>query len=179
MVLGRLPTSNGQPAFIIDSDKIVTNCGGCLFLEAVINNEDLINYDSEKLVEASIYTERVSSGIDDETRSITLEDGSDHIHEADKSNTKFDSNEKLEVFESADVKTEMLKRTKKYRVDLLRSESLASLAPATLDRLFLRDYGIVVSIVPLSHSSILPRPTIIQTPKINKKLFFLYSKRTL
>ncbi|KAG4402738.1 hypothetical protein GLYMA_02G270100v4 [Glycine max] len=157
--LSMITSSNDGPSSEIAESSWVDKSGDCSILEAVINNEDLINYDSEKLVEASIYTERVSSGIDDETRSITLEDGSDHIHEADKSNTKFDSNEKLEVFESADVKTEMLKRTKKYRVDLLRSESLASLAPATLDRLFLRDYGIVVSIVPLSHSSILPRPT--------------------
>ncbi|KAG5109583.1 hypothetical protein JHK82_038806 [Glycine max] len=51
--------------------------------------------DGPKLVEASIYTDRVSSGIDDETRSITLEDSSDHIHEADKAHTKFDGNEKL------------------------------------------------------------------------------------
>ncbi|KAH1062301.1 hypothetical protein AAZX31_02G253500 [Glycine max] len=139
--LSMITSSNDGPSSEIAESSWVDKSGDCSILEAVINNEDLINYDSEKLVEASIYTERVSSGIDDETRSITLEDGSDHIHEADKSNTKFDSNEKLEVFESADVKTEMLKRTKKYRVDLLRSESLASLAPATLDRLFLRDYG--------------------------------------
>lgn len=43
-------------------------------------------------------------------------------------------------------------------VDILRCESLAALAPATLDRLFLRDYDIVVSMVPLPHSSVLPGP---------------------
>nr|KYP38596.1 Protein FAM91A1 [Cajanus cajan] len=59
----------------------------------------------------------------------------------------------------SDVGTEMLKRKKKYRVDILRCESLASLAPATLDRLFVRDYDVVVSIVPLPHSSVLPGPT--------------------
>ncbi|XP_020590898.1 protein FAM91A1 isoform X2 [Phalaenopsis equestris] len=48
----------------------------------------------------------------------------------------------------------MIKR--KYRVDILRCESLASLAPATLERLFLRDYDIIVSMVPLPSSSILP-----------------------
>lgn len=46
----------------------------------------------------------------------------------------------------------------KYRVDILRCESLAALAPATLDRLFLRDYDIVVSMVPLPPSSVLPGP---------------------
>ncbi|XP_042448342.1 protein FAM91A1-like isoform X1 [Zingiber officinale] len=48
------------------------------------------------------------------------------------------------------------KRKRKYRVDILRCESLASLAPATLDRLFLRDYDIIVSMVPLPASSVLP-----------------------
>ncbi|MED6172025.1 hypothetical protein PIB30_046331 [Stylosanthes scabra] len=48
---------------------------------------------------------------------------------------------------------------RKYRVEILRCESLASLAPETLDRLFLRDYDIVVSMVPLPHSSVLPGPT--------------------
>ncbi|KAI3920091.1 hypothetical protein MKW98_001347 [Papaver atlanticum] len=50
------------------------------------------------------------------------------------------------------------RRKKKYCVDILRCESLASLAPATLDRLFLRDYNIVVSMVPLPPSSVLPGP---------------------
>ncbi|XP_027939203.1 protein FAM91A1-like isoform X3 [Vigna unguiculata] len=119
-----------------------------------------------------------SSGMDDETHSATLEEGSDpHIQEADKSHTSFRENEKLPmfeadkshtnfrenekpaVFEGSDVKIEILKRRKIYRVDLLRSESLASLTPTTLDRLFLRDYGILVSLVPLPPSSILPKPT--------------------
>lgn len=51
------------------------------------------------------------------------------------------------------------KKKRKYRVDILRCESLASLAPATLDRLFLRDYDIVLSMVPLPYSSVLPGPT--------------------
>jgi len=119
-----------------------------------------------------------SSGMDDETHSATLEEGSDpHIQEVDKSHTSFRENEKLPmfeadkshtnfhenekpaVFEGSDVKIEILKRRKIYRVDLLRSESLASLTPTTLDRLFLRDYGILVSLVPLPPSSILPKPT--------------------
>lgn len=51
--------------------------------------------------------------------------------------------------------TELMTK-RKYRVDILRCESLASLAPATLERLFLRDYDIIVSMVPLPSSSILP-----------------------
>ena len=53
----------------------------------------------------------------------------------------------------------ILKRKRKYRVDVLRCESLAALAPATLERLFLRDYDIIVSMIPLPSSSILPGPT--------------------
>lgn len=51
-----------------------------------------------------------------------------------------------------------VKRKRKYRVDVLRCESLAGLAPATLNRLFRRDYDIIVSMVPLpsSPSTILP-----------------------
>ncbi|KAJ1432196.1 FAM91, C-terminal domain, partial [Sesbania bispinosa] len=110
--------------------------------EAVINNDDLINFDSEKHVETSVHSEPV----------ITSEDGS-------KLDTNFHGNEKQVVVEGSDVGTEMLKRKRKYRVDILRSESLASLSLATLNRLFLRDYDILVSIVPLPPSSILPRPT--------------------
>ncbi|PPD85053.1 hypothetical protein GOBAR_DD18006 [Gossypium barbadense] len=51
------------------------------------------------------------------------------------------------------------RKRKRYRVDILRCESLASLPKATLDRLFLRDYDIIVSMIPLPHSSVLPGPT--------------------
>ncbi|KAM7258931.1 hypothetical protein ACFE04_014672 [Oxalis oulophora] len=61
--------------------------------------------------------------------------------------------------EGSDVGKGTSKRKKKYRTDILRCESLASLPPATLDRLFHRDYDIVVSMVPLPHSSVLPGPT--------------------
>ncbi|KAL5558920.1 hypothetical protein UlMin_035131 [Ulmus minor] len=76
------------------------------------------------------------------------------------SNSQEDSpnDEKIVLAEGADVGKETSRRIKKYRVDILRCESLASLAPATLERLFLRDYDIVVSIVPLPHSSVLPGP---------------------
>lgn len=58
---------------------------------------------------------------------------------------------------TASVKNRV-KQKRKYRVDLLRCESLAGLAPATLNRLFHRDYDIIVSMVPLpsSPSTILP-----------------------
>ncbi|RRT37502.1 hypothetical protein BHM03_00022301 [Ensete ventricosum] len=53
----------------------------------------------------------------------------------------------------------VLKGKRKYRVDILRCESLAALAPATLERLLLRDYDIIVSMVPLPASSVLPGPS--------------------
>ncbi|KAK6125852.1 hypothetical protein DH2020_040400 [Rehmannia glutinosa] len=49
-----------------------------------------------------------------------------------------------------------MKKQKKYRVDILRCESLAALAPATLGRLFHRDYDIIMSMIPLPQSSVLP-----------------------
>ncbi|XP_006655225.2 protein FAM91A1-like [Oryza brachyantha] len=49
-----------------------------------------------------------------------------------------------------------LSKTKRsYRVNILRCESLASLSPSTLERLLLRDYDIMVSMIPLPYSSIL------------------------
>ncbi|KAL9316131.1 hypothetical protein ACSQ67_017132 [Phaseolus vulgaris] len=161
--LNMITSSNDGPSSVIPEISLDEKSGESGVLETVVSNEDLINSVSENFVEASVYSERdpsTSSGIDDETQSSTLEEGSDHhIEEADKSHTNFRENEKLAVLEVSDVKIEMLKRKKIYRVDLLRSESLASLAPTTLDRLFLRDYGILVSIVPLPHSSIIPKPT--------------------
>ncbi|KAL6627766.1 hypothetical protein ACP70R_031492 [Stipagrostis hirtigluma subsp. patula] len=41
----------------------------------------------------------------------------------------------------------------------IRCESLASLAPSTLERLFLRDYDIIVSMIPLPSSAVLPGPS--------------------
>nr|GEU40864.1 hypothetical protein [Tanacetum cinerariifolium] len=67
----------------------------------------------------------------------------------------------VEKLVSADdsVTGKLLKKNlRKYRVDILRCESLASLPATTLDSLFKRDYEIVVSMVPLPVSSLLPGP---------------------
>ncbi|KAL6880139.1 hypothetical protein ACP4OV_011704 [Aristida adscensionis] len=48
-------------------------------------------------------------------------------------------------------------KTKKYyRINILRCESLSSLAPATLERLLLRDYDIMVSMIPFPYTSVIP-----------------------
>lgn len=60
--------------------------------------------------------------------------------------------------DSSNPEKGILKRRRKYCVNILRCESLAALAPATLDRLFHRDYDIVVSMVPLPSTSVLPGP---------------------
>lgn len=72
-----------------------------------------------------------------------------------KNDAENDSTTQLDV--STD--TRVSKNKRKYKVDILRCESLASLAPATLERLFLRDYDIIVSMVPLPFSSVLPGPS--------------------
>jgi FAM91 C-terminus len=64
-----------------------------------------------------------------------------------------------EVDESANCESDTLQKRRKYRVDILRCESLASLAPVTLERMFMRDYDIIVSMLPLPSMSVLPVST--------------------
>ncbi|XP_044511500.1 protein FAM91A1-like [Mangifera indica] len=94
----------------------------------------------------------------DEITSPTLSEDTSSSSEVSKSGPTFQSDEKLIPIEESDVGKDTSRKKKKYRVDILRCESLASLAPATLDRLFLRDYDIVVSMIPLPHSSVFPGP---------------------
>ncbi|KAK9930408.1 hypothetical protein M0R45_027446 [Rubus argutus] len=109
--------------------------------------------------EGSVLVEHVSNSTSEEVIIGTSSEDSTCLTEVSKSDSNLRSSEKLMPDEGSDVGREMFKRTKKFRVDILRCESLASLAPATLDRLFHRDYDIVVSMVPLPHSSVLPGPT--------------------
>ncbi|KAJ8772069.1 hypothetical protein K2173_027246 [Erythroxylum novogranatense] len=60
--------------------------------------------------------------------------------------------------ENVNNEYKLVPKERKYSVDILRCESLAALAPATLDRLFRRDYDIVLSIIPLPYSAVLPGP---------------------
>ncbi|KAI3725606.1 hypothetical protein L1987_65397 [Smallanthus sonchifolius] len=57
-----------------------------------------------------------------------------------------------------DVGTIIKKKVRKYRVDILRCESLANLPSTTLESLFKRDYDIIMSMIPLPVSSFLPGP---------------------
>ncbi|KAJ9560475.1 hypothetical protein OSB04_005635 [Centaurea solstitialis] len=65
---------------------------------------------------------------------------------------------KLSSAEGSEVGEVTTRKIRKYQVDVLRCESLATLSAATLDRLFRRDYEIVVSMLPLPHNSVLPGP---------------------
>ncbi|XP_014502963.1 protein FAM91A1 [Vigna radiata var. radiata] len=157
--LNMITSSNDGPSSVIAEISLDEKSEESGVLETVMSNEDLINSVSGKFVEALVNSKGVPSTSTDKSHTSFRENEKLPMFEADKSHINFHENEKPAVFEGSDVKIEMLKRKKIYRVDLLRSESLASLSPTTLDRLFLRDYGILVSLVPLPPSSILPKPT--------------------
>ncbi|KAG7943462.1 hypothetical protein I3843_15G040700 [Carya illinoinensis] len=109
--------------------------------------------------EGSVLSEPATGSTGDEMFSATLSEDTKCSSEVPKSDPTFQNDEKMILVEGPDAGRDPLRRRKKYRVDILRCESLASLAPATLDRLFHRDYDIVVSMVPLPPSSNLPGPT--------------------
>lgn len=101
---------------------------------------------------------RSSNNEDNNNMLATESEEGDPSSETPKSDLSIHDNEKSVSAEGSAIRTETPKRTRKYRVDILRCESLASLSSATLERLFLRDYDIVVSMVPLPRSSVLPGP---------------------
>ncbi|XP_031491948.1 uncharacterized protein LOC116258737 isoform X1 [Nymphaea colorata] len=69
---------------------------------------------------------------------------------------KLVNDEKVRFSDLSDIGNSMVKKKGGYHVDVLRCESLAGLAPATLDRLFNRDYDIIISMIPLPSTSVLP-----------------------
>lgn len=99
------------------------------------------------------------NSISEDMSSINISEDSNYENEVAMLETTIQNDDKLTPDEALDTGRNTSKRLKKYRVDILRCESLASLAPATLDRLFLRDYDVVVSMVPLPFSSVLPGPS--------------------
>ncbi|CAL4900191.1 unnamed protein product [Urochloa decumbens] len=62
-------------------------------------------------------------------------------------------------FDGSTSNEQSSKSKRSYRVNILRCESLASLAPSTLERLLSRDYDMIVSMIPLPSSSALPCPS--------------------
>ncbi|XP_043722348.1 protein FAM91A1 [Telopea speciosissima] len=109
--------------------------------------------------EADAMVESVSGSTGDESVSVILSENKSGLDEDCEPEPNFQTDGISVLADSLEFGKEIPKRKRKYRVDILRCESLASLAPATLDRLFLRDYDIVVAMVPLPFSSVLPGPT--------------------
>lgn len=147
--MGMLASSNDEATLIADI-TLTDKSGNSATNEARLDKDDLVS--SGMPLEDSISTGPATGSADDEIFSATS-------NKVSNSDPDFQNDEKKILFEGSDAGRDLLKRRKKYRVDILRCESLASLAPATLDRLFHRDYDIVVSMVPLPPSSILPGPT--------------------
>ncbi|KAI5597864.1 hypothetical protein BDE02_02G093900 [Populus trichocarpa] len=121
-----------------------------------IDNDDSMNSITPEA--GSVLANLVSGSTDDDTTSVILSEDINSSTEVSKSDQDVQNDDKLIPFGGSDVGEGTLKRRRDYRVDILRCESLAALAPSTLDSLFLRDYDIVVSIVPLPHSAVLPGP---------------------
>ncbi|KAH9756441.1 FAM91 carboxy-terminus protein [Citrus sinensis] len=113
---------------------------------------------NSRLQNVHILDEPLSGSTDDETSFLNLSEDSSLLNEVSKPDPNFLNDERQIPIEESDVNKGTLRKKKKYQVDILRCESLAALAPATLDRLFLRDYDIVVSMIPLPCSSVLPGP---------------------
>ncbi|KAH8516146.1 hypothetical protein H0E87_004502 [Populus deltoides] len=124
--------------------------------EVKIDNDDSMN--SIMPEAGSVLANLVSGSTDDDTTSVILSEDINSSTEVSKSDQDVQNDDKLIPFGGSDIEEGTLKRRRDYRVDILRCESLAALAPSTLDSLFLRDYDIVVSIVPLPHSAVLPGP---------------------
>ncbi|XP_021808167.1 protein FAM91A1 [Prunus avium] len=147
--------SNNDEATLI-ADVTLTEKSGHLTGQEVGFDDD-VSVKSGMPQEGSVLAEPVSDRSDEIIIGTSSED-STSLTEVPKSDLNPQSNEKQVRDEGSDVGKEMLKRKNKFRVDILRCESLASLAPATLDRLFRRDYDIVVSMIPLPPLSVLPGP---------------------
>ncbi|XP_065880927.1 uncharacterized protein [Euphorbia lathyris] len=124
-----------------DSHEAKEDIGHSMNSEMPRNDSNLVEFVSER-----------SSG----KKSVVLSEDSSSVSEVSRSDLTVPDDKKLVPVEGSDTVIGTLRKRRKYHVDILRCESLAALAPETLERLFLRDFDIVVSIIPLPHSAILP-----------------------
>ncbi|MCD7462768.1 hypothetical protein HAX54_049333 [Datura stramonium] len=162
-------TSGGVPAEEIKkttiiscrNDDIVTSLADISLPE---NSGDSATNELEINDENSVHSGTLK-GCTDETKHLPSNSTSDNISEIKlKGINQSDRDSRSEISSQTDEKSvctedldtvKCLTKQKNYRVDILRCESLAALSPATLDRLFQRDYDIVVSMVPIP-PSVLP-----------------------
>ncbi|KAL6176879.1 hypothetical protein ACLB2K_053511 [Fragaria x ananassa] len=149
--------SNDDQTTLIPDVPLPNKSGDLSTHEVTIDDDG--SEKSEMPLDGSDLVEDVNDITSEEVKIGTSSEDITCLNEESKSDSKLESCEKLILDEGSDVGGELYKRKKKFRVDILRCESLASLAPATLDRLLRRDYDIVVSMVPLPPSSVLPGPT--------------------
>ncbi|XP_027930721.1 uncharacterized protein LOC114186871 isoform X2 [Vigna unguiculata] len=157
---GKTTLENDESSSPLSEISPTNKYGDSGITEAGKNDCDRLSSVSENSAQTAS-TEATPSNKVSETCSVPFDDDDDddsHVQDEGSEDGNLQNDEEL-VVEEADVGKERSKKIKKYRVDILRCESLASLAPATLDRLFVRDYDVVVSIVPLPHSSVLPGST--------------------
>ncbi|XP_021646387.2 uncharacterized protein LOC110639654 isoform X2 [Hevea brasiliensis] len=151
--IGTLASSNDEHTSLIADVSLTDKSGSSGANEAEAEIDHSMNVripqDDSSLVEC------VTGSTGDET---VLSEDCNSISEVSKSDLNVQNDEKFIPIEGSDVGRGTSKRKRKYRVDILRCESLAALSPETLDRLFLRDYDIVMSIIPLPPSSVLPGP---------------------
>lgn len=140
---------NKEDAASLETDA----CQGDKSTNYVVNKSELNaeNYVQSKMLEGNDSAELLTGTGNDEN--LSKETNPDAEDSNLSVSSKFDeSSDSVESLTSGKDK----KKKRKYRVDILRCESLAALAPATLNRLFHRDYDIIMSMIPLPHSSVLP-----------------------
>lgn len=137
-----------------ESSSLITDTASIEKLEHLTIDED------QKCADDSSGSALVFEGsAGDDMNSATSLDGGTAFSQASDPVPLLQIDNKSMQIDELDIGGESFKRIKKYQVDILRCESLASLAPSTLNRLFLRDYDVVVSMIPLPPSSVLPGPT--------------------
>ncbi|KAL8126487.1 uncharacterized protein LOC141720918 [Apium graveolens] len=132
----------------------------CLSSGGIVNEEQdtSVMVRSSNIEDNNNLSATVSEESDNNNLLATVPEEGDQLSETPKSDRSIHDNESSVSAEGSAIKTETTRKIRKYRVDILRCESLASLSSATLERLFLRDYDVVVSMVPLPQSSVLPGP---------------------
>ncbi|XWS23930.1 hypothetical protein CRYUN_Cryun28dG0057900 [Craigia yunnanensis] len=153
--MGILASGNDEYTLVADtsltdvSEQSATN-------ETEENINDTNNL--ETLQEDSVVDDSVPEIAGDD-RSATLSKDGKLSSKVSKSDLNVQNDEKLIQIEGPDIGKGTSRRIKKYRVNILRCESLAALPKATrceslaalpkatFDRLFLRDYDIIVSMV--------------------------------
>ncbi|XP_058096937.1 uncharacterized protein LOC131242363 [Magnolia sinica] len=155
-----VPSSVADEATSLVADISITGESGDSGTHEVLGNEyplDLMQSGTAQAGETPI--ESFSGSIGHESAPATFSETAVGSNEDIDPANDFQGDGNLMSLDGPNTGKGILKRKRQYHVNILRCESLAALAPATLDRLFHRNYDIVVSMVPLPSSSVLPGPT--------------------